>query len=152
MKNKINQIAFSLIKITTEQFAMLNGEAKKEIINLGSQLRFDLDEKNNILIVFVKFVFQEKDQPFLLIESGCHFKISTDTWSILIKEEKRQICFPKTLISHLVVITIGTTRGVLHTKTENTVFNEFLLPTIDVNELVLKDLKFKLSNLEPTAS
>lgn len=42
------------------------------------------------------------------------------------------------------MLTIGTTRGVLHSKTENTPFNSFLLPTLNVMELVKKDVVFKL--------
>ena len=42
------------------------------------------------------------------------------------------------------MLTIGTTRGVLHSKTENTPFNSFLLPTLNVNELVKKDVVFKV--------
>lgn len=42
------------------------------------------------------------------------------------------------------MLTIGTARGVLHSKTENTTFNQFLLPTLNVNELVQKDVIFKI--------
>lgn len=44
------------------------------------------------------------------------------------------------------MLTIGTARGVLHSKTESTPFNSFLLPTLNVNELVKKDVVFKIEN------
>ena len=47
-------------------------------------------------------------------------------------------------MKHLSVITVGTARGVLHAKTENTPFNKFVLPTINVTELVKEDVSFDL--------
>jgi hypothetical protein len=40
------------------------------------------------------------------------------------------------------MLTIGTSRGILHAKTEGTEFNKFILPTINVNQLVEKDAEF----------
>jgi len=45
-------------------------------------------------------------------------------------------------MTHLSVMTVGTARVVLHTKTEGTFFNRFLLPTINVPELVTDDIQF----------
>ena len=33
-------------------------------------------------------------------------------------------------------MTIGTTRGILHAKTEGTCFNKYVLPTINVTEII----------------
>ena len=54
------------------------------------------------------------------------------------------VSFPKGFMAHLAVITVGTTRGVLHAKTENSKFNKYFLPTINVNELVKNDISFAL--------
>ena len=44
---------------------------------------------------------------------------------------------------HLVLLTIGTLRGVLHCKTENTEFEDLKLPTINVNELIPNDIEIR---------
>ena len=49
----------------------------------------------------------------------------------------------KGLAVHFAVLTIGSARGILHAKTEGTPFNEFLLPTIDVNNMLEEDVIFK---------
>ena len=41
------------------------------------------------------------------------------------------------------MLTIGTARGVLHSKTENTPYNKYLLPTLNVSDLVNNDLILK---------
>ena len=38
---------------------------------------------------------------------------------------------------------MGTLRGVLHAKVENTPYNMFILPTINVTELVKEDIVIK---------
>lgn len=43
------------------------------------------------------------------------------------------------------MLTIGTTKGVLHSKTENTTFNHFVLPTLNGNELVKNDVVFDIN-------
>ncbi|WP_262906606.1 hypothetical protein [Tenacibaculum finnmarkense] len=41
------------------------------------------------------------------------------------------------------MITVGTTRGVLHSKTDNTIFNEFILPTLNVSQMITEDGEFE---------
>jgi hypothetical protein len=43
------------------------------------------------------------------------------------------------------MITVGTCRGILHAKTENTKFNQFLIPTINVAELIKEDSVFEFN-------
>lgn len=147
MKNDINQIGFRLSKISTEQFAMLDIDIDKQLdIGLGTQIGFGLDEKNKSLIVIAQFKFQQEKNTFLIIEVACHFRIADNTWSSIINDKKKSIKFPKDLVSHLVVITVGTTRGVLHARTENTKYNEFILPTVNVNSLITSDLQLEFSD------
>lgn len=43
------------------------------------------------------------------------------------------------------MITVGTARGVMHSKTDGTEFNKFLLPTLSIDDLVSKDAEFALN-------
>ena len=141
-KRKNNPIGFSLRKISTEQFAVIEeaylGSDKE--IQLGIDLRFGLDVENKGLVAFVKVRFEQEKSPFLVVEVGNHFAIDNTAWESFQKEDKEMV-LPKGFASHLVMLTIGTLRGVLHSKTENTKFNKFLLPTINVTELVKSDIE-----------
>lgn len=146
MNNNINKIGFVLNKISTEQFAMLDMDIdKKKEIGIGTQIGFGVDEKNKVFITLALFKFQQDNNTFLIIEVACHFKIADSTWDKVLDKESRVITFPKNFVSHLLVLTIGSTRGVLHAKTENTKFNEFILPTINVNDLITSDIALDLS-------
>jgi len=113
------------------------------LVALKASLRFGINFENNIisLIFFISHI--QKKLLFLIIEIGCHFNITTEAWSNFYNESKTELIV---FIGHLVMLTLGTTRKVLHSKTENTPFNSFLLPTLNVNELVKKDVVFKVEN------
>lgn len=147
MAQEKNKIGFALKKITTEQFAIIESAYKEgDLVDLKAGLRFGINFEHNIIsVVFSTNLFQEKS-PFLIIEVGCHFNITTEAWNSFYNESKTELIIPKGFIGHLVMLTIGTTRGVLHSKTENTPLNSFLLPTLNVNELVKKDVVFKVEN------
>jgi hypothetical protein len=138
---KAKPIGFQLNKITTEQFAIIeevyNSSAKT---NMGLSLNFGLDRENKFIAAFVKVQFEQKGKAFLIVEVGNHFKINESSW-VDFEKTKETIILPKGFAAHLVMLTIGTLRGVLHAKTENIEFNKFLLPTINVVELIKEDVE-----------
>lgn len=140
-----NKIGFALKKITTEQFAIIESSYKEgDLVDLKAGLRFGINFDNKIIsVIFSSSLIQEKS-PFLVIEVGCHFNVTEEAWNSFYNESKTELVVPRGFIGHLVMLTIGTSRGVLHSKTENTPFNSFLLPTLNVNELVKKDVVFKV--------
>lgn len=145
MKNK-DHISFGLRKISTEQFAIIESAFDKstENIELANGLRFGFDIENRIISVLVSANFNQDKGPFLLIEISCHFEIDKEQWGELNNIDASEIELPMELARHLVMLSIGTLRGVLHAKTENTPFNMFFLPTINVNDLVKEDITMKV--------
>lgn len=148
MNKEQNKIGFALQKVTTQQFAIIESsyknEEKFEKIALGNKIRFGINFKQKTITVLFLAKFTQKELPFLIIEVGCHFSINETAWNSFLDEPKTKLIFPRGFISHLVMLTIGTTRGVLHSKTENTLFNRFLLPTLNVNDLVKEDVVFDI--------
>lgn len=136
-----NPIGFSLRKISTEQFAVIQDAylGSSEEIQIGIDLRFGIDTENVGIVAFVKVHFEQEKSPFLVVEVGNHFAIDHTAWESFQKNDNGLV-LPKGFASHLVMLTIGTLRGVLHSKTENTKFNKFLLPTINVTELIKDDI------------
>ncbi len=141
-----NKIVFRLYRISTEQFAIIEDSFKEnETINLQAGIDFKISVENKLIACFTRFQFFINNNPFLILSVKCDFIIKENSWLDFVDNEKKQINFPKSLMRHLAVITVGTSRGVLHAKTENTKFNRFFLPTINVNEFIKNDLSFSLS-------
>ena len=141
-KKKKVSIGFQLIKITTEQFAIIPDAFNKNETNIEMSigLKFGLDNKKRIIASFIKVQFEQNKKAFIVIEVANHFNIEKNAWDGFDKTEKN-IIIPKGFASHLVMLTIGTLRGVLHCKMENTEFNTFILPTINVTEMIKNDVE-----------
>lgn len=143
MVTNANKIGFKLVNITTEQFATFEVDLNCEPqIDLSTEIGTGIGDDEGILGIMAKFTFKANNQPFIVIEGACHFEIKQDMWIGMKKDNK--IIFPKAFIQHLAVITVGTTRGILHAKTENTDFNRYHIPTVNVAELINEDSEFDI--------
>lgn len=134
---------FNLLKIKTEQFAILEDNFdKNEIVNLNTNLSFGLNSMDKVFLLTPKYTFEINGKPFMTIQISCFFKIEDTTWDSFIN--KKQIVLPKDFVAHMAMITVGTSRGILHTKTEGTVFNEYILPPLNVAEMIGEDIIFDI--------
>jgi hypothetical protein len=145
MKRDNTQVGFALQGIKTEQFAIFeeNFDNKKET-DLGTELQFKLDQKNKQIVVFLGFEFIQGKKVFLKIQASCHFKIIDNSWDSFVLEETSKLVVPKGFLAHLAMITTGTTRGVLFAKTESTPFSKFIVPTLNVAEMIKEDASFDM--------
>ncbi len=140
-----NTVGFKLKQITTEQFAIIKDafdNTNNEIsMSIGVKFGLNIDEK--AIASFVKVQFEQNKKTFLISEIANHFNIDKTAWnSFSINKDK--LTLPRGFASHLVMLTVGTLRGVLHSKTENTEFNQFILPTINVVELIIDDVELEI--------
>jgi len=144
MKKDTKQISFQLSGIRTEQFATFeeNYSAKKET-ELGIGLQFKLDEQGRHIAAFLRFDFIQVKKVFLKIEISCHFQIEDKSWKTFIQDNDKKLVLPKEFLAHLAMITTGTSRGVLFAKTEGTAFSNFIIPTLNVTELISEDAVFE---------
>ncbi len=143
-KNK--QIGFQLINIATEQFAIIQDAFDKSIkeITFSVNIDFGVNKEERVIASVVKIQFEQKKSTFLIIEISNHYNIEQSGWDEMNTDDKNKIIIPKGFATHLLVLTIGTLRGVLHAKTENTEFNQFVLPTLNISELIQSDIELTL--------
>ncbi len=146
MKKENIKVGFTLQGIKTEQFAIFeeNYFPKKEV-GLGTELQFKLDQTNNQIGVFLGFEFMQTKKVFIKILVSCHFKINEDNWGEFIQKEETKLTVPKGFLAHIAMITTGTARGVLFAKTEGTEFSKFIVPTLNVSEMIPENASFVLN-------
>lgn len=63
-----------------------------------------------------------------------------------INKDNTKLTVDKGFLQHMAMITVGTTRGILHSKTDNTRFNKYHLPTINVARLISENRIFNFEN------
>lgn len=139
------QIGFALDKIKTEQFAVIGTAFKEDKpVNISSGLSFALDHENkNVRVAFsTSFLHEEAEAPFIILEVACFFSLKPEDFETLVDKETSKVTLPSSFAKHLAVLTVGTTRGILHAKLENTKFRDYFLPTVNVSEMVQEDVPF----------
>ena len=140
--NKLN-IGFTLVKVNTEQFAIIPDSYKRgESVNLGTNLGFGILKDEQLLAVNATARFEQNNSPFLIGVASCHFKIDTESWnSFKVPGTENDFEIPQVFITHLSALAFGTLRGILHAKTEGTEFNGFVLPTLNVVKMITQNIR-----------
>lgn len=148
MEPTLLQIPFHLVRISTEQFAIIEDSyISTSEHKLSVQCRFSYDKENKMIACFAKFVFENGGSAFMLIETGCFFDIHPTFWTKSIQQGEDSIKIPRPLATHFLMLNVGTARGILHVKTEGTIFNSMLLPTVNVAEIITGDIDIQPTNL-----
>lgn len=138
-------VRFNMFRINTEQFAILENQLPTGEVTLNSELLFKHSVEGKSIATEISFSFATAQSKFIVLKVSCEFSIHPDDWEIF--KEGNTIVIKKNLLEYFVVQTIGTARGILHCKTEGTPFNIFVLPPINVTELVTEDMIIQVPNL-----
>ena len=137
-------ISFIIDRIETTEFATIDENFNEDHeIGLSANVIPGINISNKAIGLETKFSFSQGENTFLIIAVNIWFKIEEDCWASLIDTENN-INVNKKDIGHLAMISIGTIRGVLHSKIEKTKYNKIVLPTVDTTLLINKDLSFNL--------
>jgi len=142
-KEQFNPIGFQLKKISTVQFALIEENYVDAVqdVAFGFWMKFGINQNERMIASFVKIQFEQNQKPFLILEVGHHYHIEPTAWEKM--KVDSNILLPQHLATHLLALTIGSARGVIHCKTENSIFNQFLIPTVKMNDIVQSDLLLK---------
>ncbi len=146
MKKK-EGIGFRLAGITTEEYAELPDhfpDQKQPRIGIKLQKNIRINDADRMVGLSAKFEFLNDDQVFLILEVACHFQIEADYWNSAMDIDANTITLDKKLLTHFLVLTVGTTRGVLHAKKPKELYN-LMLPTFDVTKEFDEDVVLSLS-------
>jgi len=145
-KDENLSIEFQLAGINTEQFAILEEIYQPESeVNINVSLQFSVHPQKKGIGVHFGIQFKHGKEVFLLLKTACFFEVKSDNWIVLLNDKKKAIILPKDFASHLSVITVGTTRGILYEKLkEEPSFDQFILPTINVSRIVEEDVVLEI--------
>lgn len=146
MKETIN---FRLVRLSTDQFGILRDMYEPDApIGVNTQLAFGAGEKEEIVVVSASFRFESnnKTAPFIIVETKVYFQLKPESWKCMYDEETNELVLEKGFARHLSVIVVGTSRGILHSRTEGTDLNHVVLPLTNVEEIIKEDVIIKLAD------
>lgn len=131
-------ISFTLVKIQTLEYAIIEEAFKGMEADIKYYIgtAFSVTNENpRVVVCQLAFSFIQEKIPFIKLKVACYFELKEESWDQSVNKEDNTILLSKKFADHLVVLTLGTLRGVLHAKTEGSKFNHFFVPTINISEL-----------------
>lgn len=148
MKEKNKGVGFALQGIKIEQFAIFEESFKEsQKATMTTSIQFALNPADFIIVVFFQIEFKQSENVFLKLVLSSHFKIETASWTEFENKESAKIIVPKGFLAHISAISASTTRGVLFAKTEGTKLSKFIVPLINVTEMIPDDAVFLKNNV-----
>jgi hypothetical protein len=143
MSKENKHIKFALQNIRIEQFAILSKEIEdNKNIQLNNNIKFNISEEFQIIETRISISFKQEEKTILVLETATTFVIEINSWESL--KKSNSIIIPRSFLMHLAAVSFGTTRGILHTKTQDTVLENYLLPLTNFDEIIKSDLKIEI--------
>lgn len=138
-----DQVRFALRGISVEQFAMIFEPDDLDKVSFNISLTIKSNYADRAIAFNLTINYTEEDRTFLQLENTCHFLINEEDWERLSAGNTEDVKLQKRAVANLFSIAIGTTRGILHAKTENTAYNRFYLPLLNATEMINESVTIK---------
>lgn len=137
------ELGFNLREIKIEQFATFSEYLNNtQAVNVGHAFEFMLLSPVQQLGVFATFTFVQDSTVIMKLQVSCHFGIAPPAWQSFWQGE--QVIFPKDFVTNLASITTGVARGVLVAKTEHNILSKYLIPLLDITNIITHNLHFDI--------
>lgn len=143
-------IHFGFTRITTDEFAIGAEYNPSHDAMVNVNMAFAFNKPQQILSIQVKVTLLQQDKILAVLAVTCHFRILLEDWAVLYSEETNKLTIPKIPALHFASLTVSTTRGVLHAKTESLPIHALVIPAVNINDFIKSDLV--LYGLEPAPS
>lgn len=133
-------IPFRIRQIKTQQFAifpelLVNGNE----VTIQTEFNFGVNKEANDIFCVTKLSYLQGEHLLLTTEVICFFAISEEGSKQIVEQGRIEVGF----LRYLATIAVGTVRGIIHAKTENTALNPVVLPPLNLVEAIKKDFLLK---------
>lgn len=138
-------VKFALKSIRVEEFATGKREGiELSGVRLQNEFAFGLNIPDHVIQVTHKVVFEFQERPFVTLQVRCGFDVEPTDFARIATPQDNQVKIPQAIMLHFCNITTGTARGILHAKLDDTEFSEYMLPIINLEQMVKSDVVFML--------
>ncbi len=141
-------VGFRISDIETRQYAFLPQHFVPDdpAIAGNLSLQFFCDKERHTLIVSALAQLVHEQRPsdvFMVAEVACSFAILPDDWNTKLVRGEEKIILPRMAAAHFAMLTVGTLRGVLHSKAQNSIAaGHAILQAIDVLSVLPDEMQF----------
>lgn len=135
-------IRFRMAKISVKQFAILTDTVPTDGLSYIVGMQFKTATEFRRVGCEFSVEFAHDDKAILKLTIFCEFDIQPDDWAEHIIENA--LLITKEDLGYFANQTVGVARGIMFCKTESTPFCQFIVPPINLTELIKEDLKVEI--------
>ncbi len=130
-------IPYRISEIKTTQFAIFPEKVQNgKVMNIRTDFSYGINKTHNSVRCVCKISYLQEEQLLMVMEVQCLFEVAPEGIAQIEKDKKISVDF----LRYIATIVVGTARGIIHARTENTVLNPFVLPPINLIDLIKEDL------------
>ncbi len=135
------QIVYKYSHIKLDQFATFEATIAQRplLFQSSGEVKTGCNYEARTVLVSVLANVKVEDQLVLTIQTSSLFELSNETWDGL--KQDGFVVVPKEFLYHLGGLAFSTTRGILFAKTEGTDLSTFVLPIVQMDQVIHEDLK-----------
>ncbi|MCA4782861.1 hypothetical protein IF125_11455 [Empedobacter stercoris] len=139
---------FSIISGNIEEFATFDNEniKKEEELEMSNGVSIKVNFKEEIIAIIYNLIFNLKNDPIIKLKTRHEFQFSKELWSTFYQDEK--FIIKKEILNQIGDISIGSSRGMLITKLNNTKYQEIIIPYIEINNIIDQEINANLSDIK----
>lgn len=136
-------IPFRIFKITNDPIE-LHADLMDENapVEFGTEFSFSGDLERRIIGCRSAYIFRQGMNTLSFLTVYCYFEIAPDYINSNIDDER--IIIDKEFLRYLATISVGTARGIQHSKTQGTDLNRFVVPPVNLMEMEFQELEMKM--------
>lgn len=86
-----------------------------------------------------RVTFYSENKPVIVIQLVCTFYLVQKEWKLLQNSTMKAFIIPKTLAKKLSEFVLNTARGILHVKTKGTIYNNYPISVLDIDNQINED-------------
>jgi hypothetical protein len=140
------EINFALTNLSIDQFATIFEPVSDKNVEFSLIQKFRADYERRMIRLGIQVQFSESAKVFMQIEISCLFLIKEEDWLELSDNGTSAVVLDKKFVAQLTAISIGTLRGTMLAKTENTPYSKYFLPLVDATRLCKEDFRIEMSS------
>lgn len=130
-------IKYRIAQIRTPQFAIFpDNYDKQKDVNIHVGVSFNVTNPLHLIKCIFHVDYSQGERPLMKTVVECVFEIAKEAAEEIKKTGKIKVEF----LRYVGTITVGTARGVIAAKTENTEINHLVLPPVNLVEHLKEDL------------
>ncbi len=130
-------IPYRISEIKTTQFAIFPEKVQNgKEMNVRADFSYGINKPHNSVRCVCKISYLQDEELLMVLEVLCLFEVAPEGVVQIEKDKK----IPVDFLRYVATIVVGTARGIIHARTENTVLNPYVLPPINLINLIKDDM------------